>query len=183
MHLAVPPLHRRGLRQQLRRQLSRTIPRLVPRLGCSVRRPSSQPWFGKVDQKTQRRPTAPWSRSPSTSHTGRQVAAEKYPNGLPKPHSDDPTQWLFNGHPKGSEQPLQVAVARLLGYRWPRQTGSSFPDCPALGSDDLEVLRRRRWHRLHLCDSRVKMRRPTACADCLLRRTVRAGTRPSSTRS
>jgi hypothetical protein len=68
----------------------------------------------------------------------RQVAAEKYPNGLPKPQSDDPTQWLFNGHPKGSEQPLQVAVARLLGYRWPRQTGSEFPDCPALGPDGLE---------------------------------------------
>jgi hypothetical protein len=66
------------------------------------------------------------------------VAAEKYPNGLPKPHSDDPTQWIFNGHPKGSEQPLHVAVARLLGYRWPRQMGSSFPDCPALGADGLE---------------------------------------------
>ena len=66
------------------------------------------------------------------------VAAEKYPNGLPKPHSDDPTQWLFNGHPKGSDHPLQVAVARLVGYRWPRQTGSSFPDCPALGPDGLE---------------------------------------------
>lgn len=66
------------------------------------------------------------------------VAAEKYPNGLPKPHSDDPTQWLFNGHPKGSEQPLHVAVARLLGYQWPRQTGSSFPDCPALDADGLE---------------------------------------------
>jgi len=66
------------------------------------------------------------------------VAAEKYPDGLPKPHSDDPTQWLFNGHPKGSDQPLQVAVARLLGYHWPRQTGSSFPDCPALGPDGLE---------------------------------------------
>lgn len=66
------------------------------------------------------------------------VAAEKYPNGLPKPHSDDPTQWLFNGHPKGSDAPLQVAVARLAGYRWPRQTGSSFPDCPALGPDGLE---------------------------------------------
>jgi hypothetical protein len=67
------------------------------------------------------------------------VAAEKYPDGLPKPHSDDPTQWLFNGHPQGSDQPLHVAVARLLGYRWPRQTGSSFPDCPALGPDGLEA--------------------------------------------
>ena len=66
------------------------------------------------------------------------VAAEKCPNGLPKPHSDDPTQWLFNGHPKGSDHPLQVAVARLLGYCWPRQTGSSFMDCPALGPDGLE---------------------------------------------
>lgn len=68
------------------------------------------------------------------------MAMEKYPNGLPKPHSDDPTQWLFNGHPQGAEQPLQVAVARLLGYQWPRQTGSSFPDCPALGPDGLEAL-------------------------------------------
>jgi hypothetical protein len=68
-----------------------------------------------------------------------QVAAEKYPDGLPKPFSSDPTQWLFNGHPAGADQPLQVAVARLLGYQWPRQTGSSFPDCPALGPDGLET--------------------------------------------
>lgn len=68
------------------------------------------------------------------------VAAEKYPNGLPKPFSSDPTQWLFNGHPKAADQPLQVAVARLVGYQWPRQTGSSFPDCPALGPDGLEKL-------------------------------------------
>lgn len=68
------------------------------------------------------------------------VAAEKYPHGLPKPFSSDPTQWLFNGHPTGADRPLHVAVARLLGYQWPRQTGSSFPDCPALGPDGLETL-------------------------------------------
>ena len=68
------------------------------------------------------------------------VAAEKYPEGLPKPFSSDPTQWLFVGHPAESDQPLQVSVARLLGYQWPRQTGSNFPDCPALGPDDLEAL-------------------------------------------
>ncbi len=68
------------------------------------------------------------------------VAAEKYPHGLPKPFSSDPTQWLFNGHPAGADQPLHVAVARLLGYQWPRQTGSSFPDCPALDPDGLEAL-------------------------------------------
>jgi len=49
------------------------------------------------------------------------VAAEKYPDGLPEPQSDDPTQWLFHGHPAKAELAtiLQVAVARLLGYRWP----------------------------------------------------------------
>jgi hypothetical protein len=49
------------------------------------------------------------------------VAAEKYPKGLPQPHSDDPTQWLFKGEIATSTDPLQVAVARLLGYRWPDQ--------------------------------------------------------------
>ncbi len=68
-----------------------------------------------------------------------EVAAEKYPNGLPEPYSDDPTQWIFHGHPCGSvawdedtkrvmhgpqridATVLQVAVARLLGYRWPAE--------------------------------------------------------------
>ncbi len=67
------------------------------------------------------------------------VANDKYHNGLPEPYSDDPTQWIFHGHPCGSviwdedtkwtshgplrtnETVLQVAVARLLGYRWPAE--------------------------------------------------------------
>ncbi|MBL3593013.1 MAG: N-6 DNA methylase [Synergistaceae bacterium] len=67
------------------------------------------------------------------------VAEENYPNGLPKPYTDDPTQWIFHGHPCGSviwdedqkwtahgplrtdETVLHVAVARLLGYRWPAE--------------------------------------------------------------
>ena len=68
----------------------------------------------------------------------RRVAARRYPDGLPKPHSDDPTQWLFDGHPARADAPLQVAVARLCGYRWPRQTGSNFMDCPTVGPDGLE---------------------------------------------
>lgn len=51
------------------------------------------------------------------------VAEEKYPNGLPKPYSEDPTQWIFHGHPAYAEQSLQVAVARLLGYQWPAESG------------------------------------------------------------
>ncbi len=67
------------------------------------------------------------------------VAQGEYPNGLPRPYSDDPTQWIFHGHPCGSvvwddkgkrtahgplrtdSTVLQVAVARLLGYRWPAE--------------------------------------------------------------
>lgn len=69
-----------------------------------------------------------------------EVAEEKYPNGLPEPYSDDPTQWIFHGHPCGSviwseeskklehgslrkdSTVLQVAIARLLGYQWPAET-------------------------------------------------------------
>jgi hypothetical protein len=40
------------------------------------------------------------------------------------PSSASPTQWLFHGHPanalKGTA--LQVALARLCGYRWPAET-------------------------------------------------------------
>ena len=50
------------------------------------------------------------------------VASEKYPNGLPKPYSDDSTQWLFHGHPLKTKKPLQIAVARMLGYRWPAES-------------------------------------------------------------
>ncbi|MDR5907512.1 Eco57I restriction-modification methylase domain-containing protein [Franzmannia qiaohouensis] len=67
------------------------------------------------------------------------VAKEQYPNGLPAPYTNDPTQWIFHGHPCGSviwdeeakwtahgprrtdDTVLQVAVARLLGYRWPAE--------------------------------------------------------------
>ena len=61
----------------------------------------------------------------------------QFPLGLPKPHSDEPTQWLFNGEPTTSGNALQVAVARLLGYEWPRQAGAGFMDCPALNPDAL----------------------------------------------
>jgi hypothetical protein len=59
---------------------------------------------------------------------------------LPAPESIDPTQWIFDGRPDNSSYPLQVAVARLVGFRWPRQAGFNFPDCPALRPDELERL-------------------------------------------
>jgi hypothetical protein len=52
----------------------------------------------------------------------RKAAEESDP--LPEPWSDDPTQWLFKGRPDVSTSPLQVAVGRLVGYRWPEQPES-----------------------------------------------------------
>ncbi len=49
------------------------------------------------------------------------IADEQYPDGLPEPYSNDPTQWLFRGTVTDTTEPLQVAVARLLGYNWPDQ--------------------------------------------------------------
>jgi hypothetical protein len=46
---------------------------------------------------------------------------------------------LFTGQPKASDAPLLVAAARLCGYSWPRQNGSSFLDCRNVGSDALET--------------------------------------------
>ena len=66
-------------------------------------------------------------------------AVSRNSTGLPLPHSNDPTQWVFHGHPCGSViwheaenrtdhgqfrtdgTVLQIAVARLLGYRWPAE--------------------------------------------------------------
>ena len=49
------------------------------------------------------------------------VGEKTFPNGLPKPYSDDPTQWTFMGDITITTDPLQVAVAWLHGYRWPEQ--------------------------------------------------------------
>ncbi len=41
------------------------------------------------------------------------------------PSSHDPSQWLFHGHPQPATDPMQVAVARLAGYRWPAENDSA----------------------------------------------------------
>ena len=106
---------------------------------CFVSSPKYVQEIRKINQKTQVADST-LVKVPFNLAHWQKVAADKYPLGLPKPFSNDPTQWLFNGHPAGADQPLHVAVARLLGYQWPRQTGSSFPDCPTLVPDGLEML-------------------------------------------
>lgn len=111
-----------------------------------VRRLDSKPYvttsvFGELPFEV-----AKWAR----------VSSEAFPCGLPEPQTNDPTQWLFHGHPagataagsaensplavpdpKGHAHPsllcrtpnlagvLQVATARLLGYRWPAELDES----------------------------------------------------------
>jgi hypothetical protein len=106
---------------------------------CFLSSPTYLQEIRKINQKTQVADST-LVKVPFDLAHWQKAAAKNYPHGLPKPFSSDPTQWLFNGHPAGADQPLHVAVARLLGYQWPRQTGSSFPDCPALKPDGLEKL-------------------------------------------
>jgi len=40
----------------------------------------------------------------------------------------DPTQWTFSGDTVDSNYPLQVALAGLLGYRWPGQDSTAFDE-------------------------------------------------------
>ena len=67
------------------------------------------------------------------------IARERYPQGLPEPYSNDPTQWIFHGHPCGSvtwvedgrlitcdrlrtdATVLHIGFTRLLGYCWPAE--------------------------------------------------------------
>ncbi|MGE4578980.1 MAG: DNA methyltransferase [Desulfuromonadales bacterium] len=106
----------------------------------------SSPTFNEEVRKINKKPSITddsFIKIPFDRDHWTKVAEEKYPNGLPKPYTDDPTQWIFHGHPCGSviwdeEQKwtangplrtevtvLQVAVARLLGYRWPAELDTS----------------------------------------------------------
>jgi len=80
----------------------------------------------------------------------RKKSEEKYPNGLSQPYTNDPTQWIFHGHPCASvvwneetkttsisdlrqdDSVLQVAVARLLGYRWPAELDADMELAPEM---------------------------------------------------
>jgi len=84
---------------------------------------SSPVFVSEVRKLTQRldAATGVLTKVPFDLKHWQKVATEKYPEGLPEPESDDPTQWLFHGRPEASTAPLQVSIARLLGYRWPAE--------------------------------------------------------------
>jgi hypothetical protein len=76
---------------------------------------------------------------PFDSEHWRETAATAYPNGLLEPVTNDPTQWLFQGHPQASIAPLQVAVGRLVGYQWPEQVEANALD-PLVDGDGIVCL-------------------------------------------
>lgn len=112
--------------------------RILPAIWCYCSSPEYNEAVRRIDQKLNVT-NATLVKVPFDLEHWTKVAAEKYPNGLPKPYSDDPTQWIFHGFPSGSviwddkekwtaigpsrtdSTVLQVAVARLLGYRWPTE--------------------------------------------------------------
>ncbi|HDY93538.1 MAG TPA: SAM-dependent DNA methyltransferase [Pseudoalteromonas sp.] len=77
-------------------------------------------------------------------------AAKLYPKGLPLSFSNQSNQWNFHGHPCASviwdeeikttaiselrqdDTVLQVAVARLLGYRWPAELDTEMELAPEM---------------------------------------------------
>ncbi|MCP5206319.1 MAG: N-6 DNA methylase [Hahellaceae bacterium] len=78
------------------------------------------------------------------------LANSLYPTGLPKPYTHDLTQWIYHGHPSASviwnddtkttdigdlredDTVLQVAITRLLGYRWPAELDTEMELAPEM---------------------------------------------------
>jgi len=114
----------------------------LPAIWCFCSSPEYNEAVRRIDQKLNVT-NATLVKVPFDLDHWTKVAKEKYPNGLPKPYTDDPTQWIFHGHPCGSviwyeeqkwtahgplrtdDSVLQIAVTRLLGYRWPAELDAS----------------------------------------------------------
>jgi hypothetical protein len=107
----------------------------LPAIWCFCSSPEYNEAVRQVDQSL-KVTNATLVKVPFDLERWTKVAEEEYPNGLPQPYTDDPTQWIFHGHPCGAviwdedtkwtahgslrtdDTVLQVAIARLLGYRW-----------------------------------------------------------------
>ena len=113
-------------------------PKRLPSIWCFCVSKEYRDSVRRIDQSL-KVTNATLARVPFDLDHWTKVAMERYPNGLPRPYSDDPTQWIFHGHPCGSvvweetvkwtahgplrtdPTVLQVAVARLFGYHWPAE--------------------------------------------------------------
>lgn len=110
----------------------------LPALWCFLSSEDYNVAIRKIDSKLGVTP-ATLGRASYDHEAWLENSKNAYPNGLPQPYTNDPTQWIYHGHPCGSviwdedskwtaqgelrvdDSVLQVAVARLLGYRWPAE--------------------------------------------------------------
>ncbi len=99
--------------------IPKNIDHLLP-IYCFCSSPNFSEEVRKINQKMQVADST-LVKVPFDLDYWQKVANEKYPNGVPKPYSDDLIEWLFHGNPIKTENPLQVALARVLDYRWPAE--------------------------------------------------------------
>lgn len=92
----------------------------------------------RIDQKINVT-NATLGKVPFNKKKWEEVALNDFPHGLPEPFTNDSTQWIYHGHPCASvtwdkinkntsscklredDSVLQVAVIRLLDYKWPAE--------------------------------------------------------------
>jgi len=98
---------------------------LLPALWAYIQTPEYADAIRRIDSSI-KVPAATLTKAPFDIARWQGVAATKYPGGLPAPYSDDPTQWLFHGHPAhaATGTAVHVALARVAGYRWPAETNT-----------------------------------------------------------
>ena len=127
----------------------------LPAIWCYCWSPAYSDAVRRIDQKLNVT-NATLVKVPFDLEHWTKVAIERYPSGLPRPYSDDPTQWIFHGHPCGSvvwneklkctahgslrtdSSVLHVAVVRLLGYGWPAEQSAEIE----LAAEQREWVRR-----------------------------------------
>ncbi|WP_064441929.1 Eco57I restriction-modification methylase domain-containing protein [Hoyosella altamirensis] len=111
-------LYTGGLFEKSAAVVSPNDPDLLPAVWAYLSSPEYATEVRRVDQKL-----AVTNRTlvkvPFDLERWQRIAKER--GVLPEARTNNPTQWLFEGAVPSSDEPLQVAVARLLGYRWPKQ--------------------------------------------------------------
>ena len=73
----------------------------LPAIWCFCSSPEYNEAVRRIDQKLNVT-NSTLTKVPFDLDRWAKVAKDRYPNGLPSPYSNDPTQWIFHGHPCGS---------------------------------------------------------------------------------
>jgi hypothetical protein len=113
--------------------IPKNIDYLLP-IYCFCSSPNFSQEVRKINQKMQVADST-LVKVPFDLEHWQKVANDKYPDGLPKPYSEDLIEWLFHGNPIKTENPLQVALARVMGYRWPAEVDTEI----VLSKEGLEL--------------------------------------------